>query len=82
MINKAVVGSGHGDAPKYVGKGVALHGTPGALGVPVAMVLLFYGCFQAIFGEHDSDTPCLKRIILFSDVMSLKGAVMSYVTHM
>ena len=33
MINKAVVGSGHGDAPKYVGKGVASHGTPGTLGV-------------------------------------------------
>ena len=33
MINKAVVGFGHGDAPKYTGEGVALHGTPGALGV-------------------------------------------------
>ena len=28
-----VVGSGHGDVPKYAGEGVALHGTPGALGV-------------------------------------------------
>ena len=35
MINKAVVGSGHGDMPKYVGEGVALHGTPSTLGVPL-----------------------------------------------
>ena len=34
MINKVVVGSGHGDVPKYVGKGVVSHGTPNALGVP------------------------------------------------
>ena len=33
MIDKAVVGSGCGDAPKCAGEGVALHGTPGALGV-------------------------------------------------
>ena len=35
MINKAVVGSGHGDAPKYMGEGVALCGTPGTLGAPL-----------------------------------------------
>ena len=35
MINKAVVGSSHGDAPKYMGEGVALCGTPGTLGVPL-----------------------------------------------
>ena len=28
-----VVGSGHGDAPKYMGEGVVLHGTPGTLGI-------------------------------------------------
>ena len=33
MINKAVVGSGHRDAPKYAGEGVTLHGTPSILGV-------------------------------------------------
>ena len=35
MINKEVVGSGHGDVPKYVGEGMALHRTPGTLGVPL-----------------------------------------------
>ena len=35
MINKVVVGSSHGNAPKYVGEGVALHGTPSAPGVPL-----------------------------------------------
>ena len=33
-INKAVVGSHHGDMPKYVGEGVALCRMPGTLGVP------------------------------------------------
>ena len=33
MINKAVVGSGCGDMPKYAGEGVALCRTPSALGV-------------------------------------------------
>ena len=47
-INKAVVGSGPGDAPKYVGKGVALCGTSGTLGVP----LLWYSCLSmAILGN-------------------------------
>ena len=47
-INKAVVGSGHGDMPKYVGEGVALHGTPGTLGVP----LPWYSCLStAILGN-------------------------------
>ena len=32
-INKVVLGSGHGDVPKYVGEGVALRGTPSSLGV-------------------------------------------------
>ena len=33
IINKVVVGSSCRDAPKYVGEGVALRGTPGTLGV-------------------------------------------------
>ena len=45
MINKAVVGSGHGDVPKYVGEGVAWHRTPSALGVP----WLQCSCSMAIF---------------------------------
>ena len=35
MTNKAVVGSSHGDTPKYTGEGMALHETPGTLGVPL-----------------------------------------------
>ena len=35
MINKAVVGSGHGDACKYVGEGVVLCSTPSTPGVPL-----------------------------------------------
>ena len=43
-----VVGSGRGDAPKYVGDGVALHGTPSTLGV----LLLHYSCLlMAILGN-------------------------------
>ena len=47
-------------------------------GCTMAMVLLFYSHFKAIFGGHTSDTPHLKHIILFSNVTSLKGAVTSY----
>ena len=48
MINKAVVGSGCGDMPKYAGEGVALHGTPSALGV----LLLRCSCLStAILGN-------------------------------
>ena len=47
-INKAVVGSGYGDVPKYAGEDVELHGTPGTLGVP----LLRYSCLStAILGN-------------------------------
>ena len=41
-INKAVVGSSHGDMPKYAGEGVALCRTPGALGV----LLLWCSCLS------------------------------------
>ena len=49
MINKAVVGSGHRDTPKYVGGGgVASHSTPIKLGVP----LLWCSCLcMAILGN-------------------------------
>ena len=47
MINKVVVGSGHGDAPKYVGEGVTLRGTPGALDVPWPWL----SCSMAIFRQ-------------------------------
>ena len=48
MINKAVVGSGCGDMPKYVGEGVALHRTPSTLGV----LLLQCSCLStAVLGN-------------------------------
>ena len=47
-INKAVVGCGHKDVPKYMGEGVALCRTPGALGV----LLLQCSCLsRAILGN-------------------------------
>ena len=75
-INKAVVGSSCGDMPKYTGEGVALHGTPGTPGVP----LLWCSCLStAVLGNFRVGAVRLKHIILFADVTSLKGAVMSYV---
>ena len=35
-------------------------------------------CGHGSLGRHASDVPCPKCVILFSDVMSLKGAVTSY----
>ena len=50
-------------------------------GYTVATVLLsIYGHFRQFWGGHASDVVCLKCIILFADVTSLKGAVTSYVT--
>ena len=40
-----VVGSGHGDAPKYAGEGVASCSSPGALGGPYCEITLNYGHF-------------------------------------
>ena len=57
MINKVVVGSGHGDAPKYVGEGVVSCGTPGVLGVPWPWY---------------STTFTLMRVVLIKDQMSQK----------
>ena len=45
-INKAVVGSSRRDAPKYLGEGVALHGTPGMLGGPYHEIILNYSHFR------------------------------------
>ena len=79
-INKAVVGSGHGDALKYAGEGVALCRTPGTLGV----LWRWFSCstviFRQILGGCTLDAACLKRVILFSNITSLKGDVTSYMT--
>ena len=59
MINKAVVGSSHGDVPKYVGEGVALYGTPGALGVP----LPWFSCLStAVLGKFMVGTLQVRQI--------------------
>ena len=79
MINKVVVGSGRGDTPKFMGEGVALCRTPGALGVLWPQFSCSTAVFRQFFGGCTSDAPCLKHVILFSNVMSLKGAVTSYV---
>ena len=44
-VNKAVVGSGCRDVPKYAGEGVASHGTPNALGGPYHEITLNYSHF-------------------------------------
>ena len=56
--NKAVVGSSCGDAPKYAGEGVALHGTPGALGVPWPQ----FSCSTAIFRQFLVGTLRTDRV--------------------
>ena len=57
-INKAVAGSGHRDMPKYVGKGVALRGASGALGVPQPR----YSYSAAIFRQFWVDALQMWRI--------------------
>ena len=50
-------------------------------GCAIAMVLLsVHSCFRQFCGGHALDTACPKRINLFANVTSLKGAVMSYMT--
>ena len=75
-INKAVVGSSHGDVPKYVGEGVALCGTPGTLGAPLSRCSCLSTAVLSNFGVGMLQA---RRVILFANVMSLKGAVTSYV---
>ena len=59
MINKAVVGSGHEDAPKYGGEGVALHGTPSALGVPLPWCSCLSTAILGNFGVGALRTQCV-----------------------
>ena len=49
-VNKVVVGSCHGDAPKYAGEGVASHSTPSALGGPYHEITSNYGHFGYFSG--------------------------------
>ena len=77
-VNKAVVGSGHRDVPKYTGEGVASHGTPGALGGPYHVNYINYSHMGVFYRRCASDTPRLKHVILFVDVMSFNDAMTSY----
>ena len=45
-----------------------------------AVLLSVHSHFRQFCGGHTSDTPRPKCIILFADVTSLKGTVMSYMT--
>ena len=45
-VNKAVVGSGHRDTPKYVGEGVALHVLPGESGRAHGLFYVLFVCFR------------------------------------
>ena len=74
-----VVGSGHGDVPKYAGEGVALHGTPGTQGGPYCVNHTNYGHFGVLSRRHTSDVLHLKHIISFVNVMSFNDALTSYV---
>ena len=74
-----VVGSGHGDTPKYMGEGVASHGTPGTLGGPYHINHINYGHSGLFLRRLASYVPHLKHVILFVDVTSFNNAVMSYV---
>ena len=70
-VNKAVVGSGHGNVPKYMGE--ASHGTPSTLGGPYHINYIIYGCFGVFSRRPTSDT-------LFINVTSFNDAMTSYVT--
>ena len=59
--------------PKYTGEGVASHGTPGTLGVP----LLHYSCLStAVLGNFG--LAHFRHVILFANVTSLNSTMMSY----
>ena len=45
-----------------------------------AVLLSVHGCFRQFCGGHALDTVCPKHVILFANVKSFQGAVMSYVT--
>ena len=64
-IHKVVVGSSHGDVPKYTGEGVALCGTPGALGGPYCKITLNYGHFGYFSEWHALDAPHQKHVTKF-----------------
>ena len=79
-INKVVVGSGHGNVPKYTGRlwHCAEHQALWVYCCHGALVI--YSHFRQFLGGHASDVAHPKRVILFANVTSLNSAVTSYVT--
>ena len=77
-VNKAVVCSGHGDASKYMGEGVASCGTPSTLGGPYHInyikLWLFWGIFQETRFGHATYEACH----LVCHITSFNDAVTSY----
>ena len=61
-INKAVVGSSHGDVPKYAVEGVALCGTPGALGVPLPQCSCLSTAILGNFWVGMLQTWCVQSV--------------------
>ena len=59
--------------------GVALCGTPGALGGPYLLSHINYGCLGVFSRRHALDVPHLKCVISFVNVTSFNNAMMSYV---
>ena len=77
-VNKVVVGSGHGNVPKYAGEGVVSHSTPSTLGGPYHINYINYGCFGVFSRRHTLDAPYLKHIISFVNVTSFNDAMTLY----
>ena len=60
MLNRVVVGSGHGDAPKYAGEGVALRRTPSTLGVLLPWCSYLSMAVLGNFGVGMLQTWCVQ----------------------
>ena len=62
VVDKVVVGSSHGDVPKYAGEGVASHGTPSTLGVPLLhysyLFMAVLGNFREVHFRHGASEVC------------------------
>ena len=57
-INKVVVGSSHGDAPKYAREGVALCRTPGTPGVLCPQ----FSSSTAVFRQFSVGAPRMRHV--------------------
>ena len=75
MINKVVVGSGHRDVPKYMGR--VWHHTvhPVHWVNPFTLITSNYGCFGVFSRRHALDVLHLKHVISFVDVTSFNDTM-------